>query len=508
LSGSGAPKDEIYDVVVVGGGLGGLSAGAALARIGKKVLVVERQDDPGGFAHAFRRDKYLFDPAIHLTSQGHEGGFLDVYLRVLGVRDEIDLIRLDSLYAADFPGARYVVPTGFEPFVEAHARHWPAERDAIERFARLCQNVVNESHEVPPRLEMSQLGEAEARFPSFFHHRLHTLSDVLDEYFSDARLKAVLGSGWPYAGVPPSMVSFLLYAQMLFSWIDGPVYPRGSFQKLVDVFVAALERSGGELLVGTKVTRIDVADGHVVGVTLEGGLQIRASAVVSNVDATQTIDELVGPEHFPDQYVRRFRRLKPSLSGFVLFTATDLDLAELDLAAEVFVHDWDHEQNYRGIDNGAFCGTWASVPTLHDSSLAPEGEHLLVFSALVPYDIGEPWESARQHYTELMLDRLERLLPGYRNQLRFLESATPETFKEYSLNRDGAIYGWENTTQQSVGRRLPPEAPLAGLLFAGAWTEPGTGSFRAVYSGFLAALLLAGYEHPDQMLGALGGAPQ
>ena len=258
-------------------------------------------------------------------------------------------------------------------------------------------------------------------------------------------------------------------------------------------------------MLGTAVTKIEVDAGRVTGIALEGDAPGPGStAVIANADATQTIERLVGADLFPERFLRRYRRLRPSLSAFVLFTATDLDLPGLGLASETFVHDWDHEENYRrSRDDGAVCGTWASLPTLHDPSLAPEGEHLLVFSALVPYDIGEHWDQARRRYAEVMLDRLERLVPGYRDHLKFLESATPLAMERYTLSREGAIYGWENTPQQSVGRRLPPVAPIEGLLFAGHWTEPGTGSFRAVYSGFLAALMLLQYERPDELLDAL-----
>jgi prolycopene isomerase len=501
---SAGPKDDSYDVAVVGAGLGGLSAGAALARAGKKVLVVERQDGPGGYSHAFRRGPYLFDPAVHLTSQGRPGEFVDLYLRALGVRDLVQFVVLDSLYTADFPGERVHVPAGAERFVEAHAQRWPEERQAIERFVAVCGAVVDESHRVPPRLQLAELEGAAAAFPALFRYRLATAAEVLDEFFEDVRLKAVLASGWPYLGVPPSQASFILYSQMLFSWIDGPVQPLGSFQTFVDAFVAALERNGGELVLGTAVAKIEVDGGRVTGIALEGGRRVRVDAVIANADATQTIERLVGADQFPERFLRRYRRLRPSLSGFVLFTATDLDLAELGLATETFVHDWDHEENYRvSFDGGAVCGTWASLPTLHDPSLAPEGEHLLVFSSLVPYDIGVHWDEAKDRYAEGMLDRLERLVPGYRNHLTFLEAATPLAMERYTLCRDGAIYGWQNTPQQSVGRRLPPIAPIEGLLFAGHWTEPGTGSFRAVYSGFLAALMLLQHERPEELLAAL-----
>jgi len=136
------PTSDAYDVVVVGGGLGGLSAGAALAKLGRHVLVVERQDGPGGYAHAFRRNGYVFDPAIHYTSQGNEGELLDVYLKLLGVRNRLNFITSKLEYGVEFPGVRVVNPVGIEPFIEENAKQFPDDADGIRKFFQLCVDVT------------------------------------------------------------------------------------------------------------------------------------------------------------------------------------------------------------------------------------------------------------------------------------------------------------------------------------------------------------------------------
>ena len=94
------------DAVVIGAGLGGLSAAASLSKLGHSVLVCERQDGPGGAAHAFRRGDYVFDPAVHVSAQGGAGQLLDVYLSVLGVRSEVELLPLECFFGVAFPDLR------------------------------------------------------------------------------------------------------------------------------------------------------------------------------------------------------------------------------------------------------------------------------------------------------------------------------------------------------------------------------------------------------------------
>src|SRR4051812_37037348 len=97
------PKATAYDAVVIGAGLGGLSAAAFLAKAGKRVLLAEAQEALGGYAHAFVRGGYTFDPAIHFTAQMGSGQLLDSLLQILGVRDRCTFLPLDLIYQANFP---------------------------------------------------------------------------------------------------------------------------------------------------------------------------------------------------------------------------------------------------------------------------------------------------------------------------------------------------------------------------------------------------------------------
>jgi prolycopene isomerase len=272
----------------------------------------------------------------------------------------------------------------------------------------------------------------------------------------------------------------------------------------VDALAAAIELSGGEIVCGTGAAAIDLADGHVSGVTLDGGHVIRADTVVSNADATWTYEHLAGLDELPKSVARQLRRLVPSLSAFLLYVSTTLDLA--GAAHETFLyHSFDHEETFRDVLDGRPGGLWASIPTLHDPSLAPDGEQLIVLSSVAPYDVGASWQEERERWTELMLENLELIFPGIRDHLAFVESATPLALERYTRNLRGAMYGWEPTPAQSLGKRLRQRTPIDGLYLAGHWTEPGAGSLRVIYSGMNAAQAITGLELLPEFLAALTG---
>src|SRR5215210_2183363 len=358
-----------YDVIVVGGGLGGISAGAALARLGKAVLLVEEHDAPGGYARVVELEGYRFDPAIHYTSQGNEGELLDVYLKLLGVRYRVSFVTSTQEYGVQFPGLRVTLPAGVEPFIEENARMFPEHADGIRKFFQLCVDATRESQQATQRLSLRELDQAVTQLPLLFRYRMATVDDVLDELVQDPQARALCGAIWPYVGSPPSRASFMVYAGLLMSTLEtGPVYCRGSFQSLANAFVAAIEENGGEVIFGRRVTRIDVGGGRVAGVELEDGLRPRADVVVSNADARATFEELVGVEHLPRPLTRQLGRLTPSLSGFVFLAATTYDVAAAGLPHEMFIYPgWDHDQIYRDVLEGRPGGLWITLPTTFDA---------------------------------------------------------------------------------------------------------------------------------------------
>lgn len=505
-------KKERYDVVFIGSGMGALSAAALLAKAGRSVLVLERHDRAGGYAHSFLRKKYKFDAAVHVIS-GCEplgigwGALVHDILSLLGTRERVEFARLPTVSGSFYPGQHFSAPAGVMEFIDAHARLFPQESRGLKEFVRLLTKINQETFRFPPDAS-SYATLHDSRFPLHAKLRNATLAEVLDLHITEPRLKTLLSTLWVYLGLPPSKASILKFSAMLISLVStGAFYPKGGMQVMVNAFVAGIEQHGGEILTGTRARRVLVEQGRAAGVLLENGQRVQAPLVISNADARQTFEELVGTEHLPPEFLGALRAMRPSLSAAVLYLATDLDLPSIPgLEHETFVFgSWDHDETFAGVLAGRTDTVVLSMPTLTDPTLAPAGQHLVNVVTLMPFEQAASWREDKPEYMERLLARAESVLPGLRGHISFQEGGSPRTMERYTLNHMGAIYGWEPSPEQVGANRLARVTPIPGLLLSGHWTQPGGGVMSACASGVQTAQLILGFPTVPEMFDALRG---
>jgi prolycopene isomerase len=154
----------------------------------------------------------------------------------------------------------------------------------------------------------------------------------------------------------------------------------------------------------------------------------------------------------------------------------------------------DPDSVYADALNGRVGGIGMHIPTVCDETLAPPGEHLVVLQALVPSEADPLSPAAAAQFADKLLELGERVLPGLRDHLTFVQGATDGGQQRYPLHRLGPMYGWAASPQQAGARRLPHRTPVQGLLLAGHWTQPGHGIWTVVLSGIHVARLVLGRD--------------
>ncbi len=484
---------EQYDVIVIGAGAGGLTAASLLAKLGRSVLVIERHDRPGGYMHGFSRRGWRFDSGVHAVGGCASTGpdyrrILALLVEHLGLSSKVTFLPLDPIAHVFFPGMEIALPQGMARFESAISEYFPGQAEKLRAFLALTEKLADET---------SHSAAGHAQDPVLLHQYRHaTLGEVLDHYFDDGSLKAVLGALWPYLGLPPRQLSFLYWALMLVGYVcDGAGYCRGSFQTLADALAESIQSMGGEILYRMGVRRILTEQGRAVGVATDTGQEIRAPVVISNVDLFQTFQQMLPADQVNARFLKRIRRLQPSVSAFVVYLAVDRNRIDGKWHESFHFPHFDHDNHFQRTKAGEVDWFSITIPTHTDPSLAP-GQHLVMLTTLAHHNHGQSWRTVKQTYCDRLLALAEDRLPGLSDHLLLVESGTPRTLERYTLNHNGAAYGWAPTPQQIGPGRPGSKTPVDGLYLAGHWSAPGGGVYGAVLSGVMAAQAIA--EIPDQ----------
>jgi phytoene dehydrogenase-like protein len=239
--------EKEYDAIVIGAGLGGLVCGATLAKEGWSTLVLERHARPGGYCTSFVRKGFTFSIPECTGSCGPDGDVGKI-ISYLGLTKDIEFIEKDPFWKYIYPEHTIRVPVDVERYERELSQLFPNESGIHDYFETL-EKIWLETH-----------GWDDT--PTISRYRNKTFQNLLDDYLSDSKLKAILSSAWGYRGLPSSRVDAVSLAITLMSFHDGAYSPRGGYQKLADAFANGLKRDGGTLSLRTQVTKIIIEGGR------------------------------------------------------------------------------------------------------------------------------------------------------------------------------------------------------------------------------------------------------
>jgi prolycopene isomerase len=282
---------------------------------------------------------------------------------------------------------------------------------------------------------------------------------------------------------------------------EGGYYPVGKSQKISDALMKFIEERGGKVMLRTGAEKILVKDHSAYGVKTADGQEFTGKVVVSNANAYDTFHTMMEEDDHLKSYLDRMDTFTASLSTFQVFLGLKKDLVnKVGIKdTEIFYEtDYDIESNYKAALNADIEDQGFGL-TLYDNlykGYSPEGKNTLNILNLQGYSHWEKYESdyfqgkkesyrkEKERMADILIDKVEEtLLPGLRKAIEVKEIGTPLTNVRYTKNYRGAIYGWDQTLDNSTPRRLPHNTPIKNLYLSGAWTQPGGGYGAVIPSG-------------------------
>jgi prolycopene isomerase len=495
-------------VVVIGAGLGGLCSAAYLARQGFPVTVLEQHIQPGGYATSFSRANgdFEFEVSLHGTSiyEAGEGSIL----HDLGLLDRLSFVELPEVYRLKTPRLDIRVPQRDpESYIRLLAQAFPAEAEGIRAAVSEMVGLHQEVGDFGRRAGFGKFLLFPLRYRKMWNVTGQTLREFLGRFVKDAEVQDALAGLWGYYGLPPSRLSAFYYANATGQYLsNGSYYIRPRSQSLSDVLARTVAEAGGRIRYRTEATQVLIEDGAVRGVRLSNGEELPAKVVVSNASAPALFEMLLPAGAMPKADLEEVRGYRPSISAFNVWLGLDRELRGTVPAYATHVHSGEGmEADYRYAvegrpENGAF------VVVVYDNLYAGysrPGSSTVSILFLCGY---EPWrrfeadyragrkdeyDQEKARWREVLISRAEeQVIPGLRSMIQVQDASTPLTNWRYTRNPEGAIYGFEQSTDNAYVKRIGNRTAVEGLYLASAWGNPGGGYGGVLRGGQAAAEMI------------------
>ncbi|MDP6520988.1 MAG: NAD(P)/FAD-dependent oxidoreductase [Planctomycetota bacterium] len=499
---------SVFDVIVIGAGMGGMSAAAALARLGRRVLLLEQHYLPGGYTHMFERQGFAFDVGVHALGELREKDVCrrmlnylaegEVPMRHLG--DPYDRFRFPDGFRIDFPANGYA-------FADSLKAAFPDQADAVTRYLSLARQAASSARvlfaarALPATLGGWLRGAQRAIGRDWWSL---TTADVLDEAGVTGQLRTVLAAQWGYIGEPPASAAFPIQALVHSHYANGAWYPVGGSKALAAALVGTVKRRGGRCLVRAEVETVTTDEGRADGVRLADGTEFKAPIVISAAGARTTAARLAPRELRDSPWSKAILELPSSPPYLCLNLGFEGDIAAAGAQPSnlwLFSNWNENECHWNAAEAGSLPHIlYVSFPSLKDPEhrAGPDQKHTGECVTFVPWDLFAPFADSsfgqreaayiqlKEDLTARMVAKLREALPEVAEMIVYKDLSTPLSAEHFVHAHRGAIYGLATTPERFACPSLRARTPVKGFYLSGV-DMGGPGVAGAMAAGILTA---------------------
>ena len=448
-----------YDVCIIGGGFGGLLCARQLAKAGKSVLLLERQQQLGGCIQSYQRHGKQYDTGFHYVGGLAEGQPLNVLFTELGLMDlpwhKLDAEGFDLVTI----GSRtYHFREGYQHFVEGMSEYFPQEKNALKRYVEMLQEAEQATFNQEEALKMMEINAYE----------------YLSTLFKDPLLLNVLSGTALKTELRTDSLPLYSFAHTTGSYIQSSWRLKGDGNLIVNKLADDIKAMGGSILCRHEVVELIEHDGKIAAVRCQNGEQYEASTFISDAHPAVTVDWMKESHLLKGMYRRRMKALE---NTFGIFTVS------LELKPDVLPYFNHNKYVYKKPnvwtfyeDAGGTGGVMISCRVPEDKQTYTQQVDLLT---PMPWRMCEAWKDTtighrgdeymnmKQRMAQECIQLAETVIPGLGEMITRQYTSTPLTYRDYTLTPEGSAYGVRKDCRSVMLTMLSPQSPIPNLLFTG-----------------------------------------
>lgn len=455
-------------VIIIGSGLGGLECARILASQGRRVIVLEREQQAGGCMQSYRRGRFSFDTGMHYVGGLAEGQPLWNAFKTLGLL-HLPWVRLDSdgFDRVTIGGQTFQLAEGYDKFIDILAADFPSEREALANYAGLLRKTDN--------------GD-----PEFSEWAMKTNAwEWLNENFSNELLINVISGASMKLELRKESLPLFTFLHCNSSYIQSSWRLRGDGSQIADSLIADIRRMGGQVVCDAEVETLVEQDGQIVEAVCRDGRRFRGSSFVSDVHPAVTLSWIKDSKKVRNVYRRRMSNLE---NTFGMFTVS---LVLKPRSIRYFNHN---DYVYRNADVWDFYEKPGKVGGIMVSCRVPEEANITADRRIVddelyasqidlltpmPWSAVAKWEDTTvghrgDDYLAMKRKRAEEcialattVIPDLTDAIEKVYTSTPLTYRDYTLTPCGSAFGIRKDSQNPLMTELSVRTPVPNLLLTG-----------------------------------------
>ncbi|MDV4151117.1 FAD-dependent oxidoreductase [Clostridium sp. AL.422] len=492
----------MYDVIVIGAGISGLTAAALLSKRNLKVCVVEAQYKPGGSCGIFKRGDVVFEQGSAMIYGFNNRGFSPHRFVFNALEEPIDIIKHDELYAINFGEHRIIFYEDINMFIDELVKVFPNERKNFKRFysdlsKRYLKIIAEDPKFISPDAMKKEVGlksllKHPIEYIRFLGYMNKNTESILKKYFRDPNVFNLfdkLTSTYCYTTVKetPAILSSIMFVDNHFG---GSYYPAGSTLNLVGKLEKVIEESNGKMMYSSEVEKIIIENNTSTKVKLDNGDTISGKYIINSGNVWNLYNKLIKDDS-SEEMKKWANSLVPSYPSVVIFALVKKEVIPSGtLPIEMLIGDKSR------LEEGEITVYTLSID---DKTLCPEEYHTImaIGPSFKEWPKGfknnyktEEYKKMKEIEKNRMLNVLEKRFPGFKEGLCHVEISTPTTLNRYVLKEGGSVAGPKQKLGQHMNKRLKAKSEINNLFNCGESTVMGTGTPAVTISGVSASNLI------------------